>query len=339
MWPHVPPPLLDRWTRLRKQARHQGLSKPACQRLEWLIHYFTHGENALGTSRHFGIAPKTFWKWKGRFEEDRLSRLEGQSTAPIHRRTRQRTPEQEARIIALRQEFLRYGKEKLALKYAARHGEPISAWQVQKVIEAHQLYFHPAKNARTQKKRLRAQTKKRITELTVQPQTFFLFKLDTIVRYWAGTKRYILTAIDTVSRLAFAHMYTTHSSRSAADFLQRLVLLTDHQVTKVHTDNGSEFHKEFETACQALHVEHYWSRVRTPKDNAHNERFNRTLQEEFIELGHAITDPMLFNAKLTLWLIEYNFYRPHQALGYLTPMCLIQRHGHLLPMSPSSTNP
>ncbi|NLC31391.1 MAG: transposase [Candidatus Moranbacteria bacterium] len=63
-----------------------------------------------------------------------------------------------------------------------------------------------------------------------------------------------------------------------------------------------------------------YSRVRTPKDNPNNERFNRTLQEEFIQPGNFNSDPNIFNRDLVKWLIEYNFKRPYKALNYQTPM-------------------
>lgn len=329
----------NRHTRWRAVARVQHASKAAQFRLEWMIHYETAGHNALFTSRHFGVAPKTFWKWRKRFDETNPLSLEEKSRAPKTCRLPEITPLQEERLVNLRKRYLRYGKEKLALKYALLYQEKISSWKAQRIIQKYQLYYHPNKSYRTQQKRLRATKKKRITELTIRKQAGFLFRLDSVVRYWEGTKRYILTAVDTISRLGFAHMYTNHSSAMAADFLHRLHHLTNGQIQNIQTDNGSEFHKEFDRACQNLAISHYWSRVRTPKDNSYNERFNRTLEEEFIQLGNRITDPVEFNQKLTEWLIEYNFFRPHQSLGYLAPMCLIQNKKELLPMWPSSTSP
>ncbi len=76
----------------------------------------------------------------------------------------------------------------------------------------------------------------------------------------------------------------------------------------------------FEKAVQELNLEHYFNRIKTPKDNSINERFNRTLKEEFLQLGNFYPDPQVFNPKLGRWIEEFNFKRPHEALGYKTPI-------------------
>jgi putative transposase len=113
---------------------------------------------------------------------------------------------------------------------------------------------------------------------------------------------------------------------SAFDFLLRLNLLTEGRIAAVLSDNGGEFAKYFEQACQKLGILHIFTRVRTPKDNSINERFNRTLQEEFLEVDESFepslaeNDLTKANKLLTKWLIFYNFKRPHQALNYQTPI-------------------
>ncbi len=138
-------------------------------------------------------------------------------------------------------------------------------------------------------------------------------------------------------RRAYARMYTTHSSKTAADFLHRLYLLLDGKIVHVQTDNGSEFHLLFEKAMEELKLQHWWSRVRQPKDNAILERFNRTIQEEFIAQGNAYADPVEFNRRLTEWLIEYDFNRPHAALGYRRSIEIACQDEKALPMYSSRT--
>ncbi len=55
---------------------------------------------------------------------------------------------------------------------------------------------------------------------------------------------------------------------------------------------------------------------------------------EFIALGNFHSDAKIFNQKLTEWLIEYNFKRPHEALGYKTPF----EYSKVLPIYSSCTS-
>jgi len=324
----------------RKQVKLLKLSKTARQRLEWIIFYDTKGErNASLTARHFAIAPKTFYKWKNRFDEKNLRTLESQSTAPKRTRQREVTRTEESRIVALRKDHMVWGKMKLQRVYQNLYGENISSWKVQYTISSRKLYPNPVKNEKLKQKRKRNQAKKRITELKKQPFPGFLIALDAMVLYHNGMKRYILTAIDTFGKIAFARMYTTKSSRTATDFLCRMFYLLDSSFLNALHDNGSEFHKHFIEACKQLEIEQYWSRVKTPTDNPVDERFNGTLRREFLQQGNFHADPMVFNRILTEWLIEYNFVRPHQTLGYDTPWEFTSRHPQVLPMYPSRTAP
>ena len=114
--------------------------------------------------------------------------------------------------------------------------------------------------------------------------------------------------------------------------------MLDGSIVHVHTDNGNEFHRYFEEGLRTLNLNHWWSRPRTPKDNPKNERFNRTLQEEFLQLGNYHSDLLVFNRNLTEWLVEYNAVRPHQALGYRTPLVFAEEQGELSTMYSSSTS-
>ena len=335
------PKLLDKHERWRRVAKILKLSKTARLRLEWIIYNYD-GFTVKETCAHFGIARKTFYKWFNVFDEDNiysLKRLEDRSRAPRHVRQRQITPLEEQRTIELRKKHMRYGKMKLSKIYERVYGQPLSAWKIQGVIKAKRLYHHPIKNAKIQRKRQRAQKKKRITELKLnqlpwyQKKAGYVVCLDTIVIHWCGLKRYIFTAIDKYGKFAFARMYTTKSSLNGRDFLYRLYYLLDGQMPRVGHDNGSEFKKYFAKTCEELKIEQYHSRPRTPKDNPDNERFNQTLETEFLDFGNFHSDPQIFNQKLTEWLIEYNFNRPHETLNYQTPI----EFNKVLPMYSSCT--
>lgn len=137
-------------------AEIKGLFREARQHLEWIVFYFGKAKkNASLTCRHFGIAPKTFYKWLHRFDEKNLSLLEEKSRAPKRRREKEYTFDQYQRLITLRKDNLRYGKNKLLVIYRTLYPEDyeISAWKIQCMIEKSGIYFKPAKQARINRKR------------------------------------------------------------------------------------------------------------------------------------------------------------------------------------------
>ena len=340
-FPHYHHTILDIYERWRKVADILKISKKAKQHLDWIIYYYEHESNASLTCRYFGIQRKTFYKWFNVFDKDNiytLHCLEEKSRSPWKKRSRTIAPGVLARVIALRKSQPRYGKMKIKKLYENMYGETISSWKIQCVITDFKLQYKPTKNTRIQVKRRKAIKKKRTIELVKntpfwKKKAGFIICLDTIVIYWHGMKRYIFTAVDKYGKVAFARMYTTKSSKNGEDFLFRLHYLLDGQIPRVGHDNGTEFEKYFKAACLKLDIDQYYSRVHTPKDNPNNERFNRTLQDEFMAMKGFNPDPLIFNRDLTEWLIEYNFNRPHQALDYQTPM----EFSKVLPMYPSCT--
>ncbi len=99
-------------------------------------------------------------------------------------------------------------------------------------------------------------------------------------------------------------------------------LLFPYPVTFVLTDNGSEFKKHFTARLLELQIAHYHTYPRTPKMNAHVERFNRTIQEEFLNYHKwLLLDCDAFNTELMDWLVWYNTKRVHFAFGNkMTPV-------------------
>ena len=322
----------DHW---RTLANNWRVSPKAKERLEWLIFYYSVGrKNSRTTASYFGISPKTFHKWKGRFDPQRIQSLEEVSRSPHNKRSWEVTPLQEERIANLRRRYLKYGKKKLKVIYTQKYGEEISTWKIERVIRKHKLYPGPSKKRFTKKT---SKPKVRIHELVKSGYTGTLWHTDTIVLYWYGTRRVIFTALEDATKVGYARVYETGSSRKAKDFLERLIYLSSGDIKIIHSDNGSEFAGEFEKACRQLGIQQVYSRVRQPKDNPCLERFNWTVQDEWLELSEVGLDEIKeANLDLTEWLIEYNNHRPHEALDYQTPLSYAEKT-KVLPMYPAWT--
>lgn len=136
---HVFPRGAKRLSRIRKLSREASLRLRSFE-------YYHKSKNASLTCRYFGISRKTFYKWKKRYNPWDLRTLETRSRAPERRRKRMIPFEKELRIKALRQKYIRYGKEKLKVFYLKIYEDKVTCWQIQKTIEKYNLYYHPVRN-------------------------------------------------------------------------------------------------------------------------------------------------------------------------------------------------
>lgn len=149
-----------------------------------------------------------------------------------------------------------------------------------------------------------------------------LVALDTIEKIVHGSRRYIITFEDIYTRFGFAWATTSHASLAAKEFFDYRIQVFPFPISFVLTDNGSEFAKHFSEELKRLHLTHYHTYPKTPKMNAHVERFNRTIQEEFVDYHTgSLLEPNVFNRKLIDWLVWYNTVRVHHAFkNQLSPV-------------------
>ena len=156
--------------------------------------------------------------------------------------------------------------------------------------------------------------------------------LDTVERFVYGLRRYIITFEDIHTRFTFAWGTNSHASLAAKEFFEYCRMVFPYPFAFVLTDKGSEFMKHFDEELRRLHLTHYHTYPRTPKMNAHCERFNRTLQEEFIDYhAGALMDTVVFNRQMIPWLVWYNTERPHWGLNLQSPMQFMLTHSSTRP--------
>lgn len=133
-----------------------------------------------------------------------------------------------------------------------------------------------------------------------------------------GSELYIYTLIDVHSRWVYAAPALRISAAGGALFARQAQAAAPFRFMTVQTDHGPEFSKWFTKQLGATHIEHRHTRVRKPNDNAHIERFNRTIQEECIRrLPRRIE---VWQKEIPNYLNYYNNERPHMGLNWLTPV-------------------
>jgi transposase InsO family protein len=140
---------------------------------------------------------------------------------------------------------------------------------------------------------------------------------DSIERRRDGLKRHLITCTDLKSRFAFALGINHLSSGQAKLALDLAQIVFPLPVRRILSDNGSEFAKHFHQSLCDQGLTHWHTYPRTPKMNAHVERFNRTIQDELVDYHEDLLfgDLNVFNDKLFDWLYRYNAQRPHHRLG------------------------
>lgn len=97
-------------------------------------------------------------------------------------------------------------------------------------------------------------------------------------------------------------------------------------ISMVQSDNGPEYSRYFEQQMKRANIQTRHSRLHRPNDNAHIERFNRTIQTECI--GHYWRKSVPLSrqqAKLTSYLDFYNNHRVHLGIQLRTPREMLQR--------------
>jgi transposase InsO family protein len=223
------------------------------------------------------------------------------------------------RIQALREQYPRWGREKLKV-LLAREGTWLSPKSIERVIgrlKARGVLREPLrlrKRVRWQHERLR-----RPPELMVDHPGALVQVDSKQVPLGKGVVVYEFGAVDYFTRKRVVALAPRLTSAQGALFLKRLVATFPFPVQAVQSDGGSEFLKEFEPTVAELQLTHYFNRPNYPQGNGRIERSFRTDEEEFYQVEDLPAPMGGLEAALLRWNQVYETGRPHQALAYKTP--------------------
>lgn len=269
------------------------------------------GHSVRAVARHFGYSHSAVVKWCAKVPPDFYNYrvIPTESSRPKHH-PKELSDETVQRILQLRADTQR-GAEFIHF-LLNRDGVTVSLSSVKRTLKRHGLTKY------SQWKKWHQQTPR---PLPAAPG--LLVEADTIHDGYVGHQLYIYTLLDVHSRWAYAEPAPRISAAGGALFVRSAQVQAPFTFQTVQTDHGPEFSKWFTKKLQEQAVEHRHSRVRTPNDNAHLERFNRTIQEECI--ARLPRNMAVWQRELPEYLRYYNQERPHMGLGWLTPAQQLKR--------------
>lgn len=294
-------------------------------RLRVLNHYYRYGWKAISSA--FSLKKSIVYKWKKDFEKSgkRLVSLVPKSTRPKHTRFMMVDPQLAEFIKRIREQHGNISKYKLKifLDEYAKSLNLISygTSKIGKIIKRNHYFFENPIKAKRKRKLLVPRLKRSPKETTPG-----YIEMDSITLYVMNRKYCFITVIDVVTKFAWCNLVKSLSSKQAKTVLMKFINQYQYRVRTVQTDNGSEFLKDFDAYLQQQSIVHHFIYPHSPKINGVVERFNRTIQDEFINRSDEIYYNLFsFEEKLLHYLNWYNTKRPHYSLKMQTPIAYLQQ--------------
>lgn len=319
----------------RIQVETSNLSKEALKRLEWFDFYHTHNDNASLTCRYFGISRDTFYRWKRGFNPRVLQSLEfnPKTRRPHKLRIMQVPGHIRSRIYTIRENDPEKSKYEIQ---AELRDEGISIGQsaIQKIVNSYSELLNTQHRRKIKKYRKYKIARIKAARELRDKEVGSLIQVDTKYFSILGDKYYIFSAIDCKSRFGFIYAYTTISSRSGKDFIQRVKDYFPFPIQAINTDNGSEYLLNFHKEIESWGIPHYFTDPHCPKQNGRVERFHQTAEYEYLNYQDLYPDLELLREQCLLFNEKYNYKRYHRSLGYEKPgdyvnMLMQQQKGEL----------
>jgi len=266
------------------------------------IRMLRDGKSTREVSRYLGYAQSTIVKWNKRRYEARQNTRELPTRSSRPHTSPRRTPREiEGMIIGVRNEIKRCAE--VVYETIRARGVHVSLSTVKRVLKR---YGCLKERSRWKKRRI----------YPIRPDIAKqgdLVEFDTIhFMNKDGIKSYVYTALDVYSRYGYAMLSKKINTHQTLRFLKQVQKYFSFKIECIQTDNGPEFGKFFTDNCK---IKHRHNHPRSPNENGHLERFNRTLQEEIPRHDLYILD----KNDILKYLEHYNTKRMHMGIKFKTP--------------------
>lgn len=257
------------------------------------------GKSTRAVARHFGYSQSCIVKWCKRAGVVVGARIETRSCRPkSHPNSLDK--EKTAAIIKTRVEHNRCSE--VVHEYLKRDGVDVSLSSVKRTLKRFRLL----------KTRSPWKKKRKYPPRPEAEKPWDLVQFDTVHLGPPGSRSYVYTALDVYSRYGFAMVSERANCKASVRFFKQVA--RQFQISTVQSDNGPEFGLFFTDAVTRAGVQHRHIHPRSPNENGHLERFNRTLQEETLAWGQGLSPDAI-----SKFITHYNQKRLHMGLKFKTP--------------------
>ncbi len=302
------------------------LSREAKLRLRVIDYYLNKsGRNVSLTARYFGVSRTFVHKWLKRFKNNNLATLETRSRRPKHFRDVQYDVEVVDIIRKIRREYPTFSAVKISVLLLRDYTIRISAATIGRIIKKYDMFFSKLVKLRRDHSKAGKrswQTRKARERLKYylksdRPRRIIEFDMKHVNN--SSRRQYALCAIDTYTKEAIIHICSKPTATNGSIAMQKVLDRFGTDITVV-CDNGSEnFGATFDLLI-SHNVRQIFARPHTPKDKPHIENFIGKYQKECLdESRDKCMTVEERQREADKWLNDWHFYRPHQALNYLTP--------------------
>jgi transposase InsO family protein len=266
------------------------------------------GWSTRKVARHFGFSQSVIVKWFNRSKAFGYHSIPTKSSRP-HHHPREISDVVKKRIIEIRLQTKRTSE--VVHEHLRLEGIKVSLNSVRRIIDRYGLMkkrspwkrFHPHQDR----------------PMPQKPGD--LVELDTIhIMVNEKERIYVFVLLDVYSRFAYAKAYQRMNGATSLKFVKEAQEHASFRFLMLQSDHGPEFGRWFVTQVQRSHR---YTRIGKPNDNAHIERFNRTLQEECLD--KVPTNVRKINCALKKYLPYYNHRRLHMGISLRAPMQLITK--------------
>lgn len=322
---------------------HYQLTFEAKKRLRWLHLLYSEERGNVTTAAHrVGISRPWLSHLKSIFESGGKDprKLEPESKAPHHTGKRKRiSKETEEKILKVRKDSKNvWGKEKIVRVLKRDYGITVNPNTVNRYLHKHDKIDPKIslKNSRAwQAKKARESMDIELRVKYRPPKEIKDFAPGALVekdmKYVPKSSRMTTkkdggnfwsqhTELCSFTRVRALELSEDATAKGSAEAHQNSVSRLPFAIACENTDNGNENNKEMRERLQEENVFHFYSNIGTPTDNPRVERSHLTDEVEFYRRGGLKKNLAEQKEALQEWEYFYNWKRPHQALGYLTPM-------------------